>query len=57
MNDQLKNDLGLQNSLRVKGIDKVHIHNTMGIVFLLLVALHKLRNGVTAGLNSLVGIE
>jgi len=57
MNDQLKNDLGLQNSLRVKGIEKVHIHNTMGIVFLLLAALHKLRNGVTAGLNSLVGIE
>jgi hypothetical protein len=57
INDQLKNDLGLQDSLRVKGIEKVHIHNTMGCVFLLLMALHKLRNGVTTGLISLVGIE
>jgi hypothetical protein len=57
MNDQLKNDPGLQDSLRAKGIEKVHIHITMGIVFLLLVAHHELRNGVISGLNGLVGIE
>ena len=57
INNHLKNNLGLQNELRVKGIKKVHIHFTMGCVFLLLMGLHKLRNGVTKGLASLLGIE
>lgn len=56
-NNHLKNDLGLQKALRVKGMKKVHIHFTVGCVFLLLVGLHKLRNGVTKALASLLGIE
>jgi len=57
INNHLKNDLGLQKGLRVKGRKKVHTHVSMGCVFLLLVGLHKLRHGVTTDLASLIGIE
>ena len=57
INNHLKNDLGLQEGLRVKGMRKVHIHNTLGCIFLLLIGLHKVRNGVIKDLASLVGIE
>lgn len=57
MNNHLKNDLGLQKGLRVKGIRKVHIHNTLGCILLLVIGLHKIRYGITTGLASLVGIE
>ncbi len=57
INNHLKNDLGLQKSLRVKGSKKVHTHISMGCVFFLLVGLHKLRHGVTTNLASLIGIE
>lgn len=57
INNHLKNDLGLQDDLRVKGMKKVHIHDTFGCVFLLLVGLHKMRYGEKKNLASLVGIE
>jgi hypothetical protein len=57
MNDLLKNDLGLQAALRVKGKVNVHRHVTTGVLFVLLMALVKVQNGVTEGLASLVGIE
>ncbi len=57
INNHLKNDLGLQDDLRVKGMKKVHIHDTFGCVFLLLVGLHKIRYGEKKNLASLVGIE
>jgi hypothetical protein len=57
INNHLKNDLGLQKELRVKGRKKVHIHISMGCIFLLLMGLHKLRHGVTTNLASLIGIE
>jgi hypothetical protein len=57
INNHLKNDLGLQKGLRVKGRKKVHNHFSMGCVFLLLMGLHKLRHGVTTNLASLIGIE
>jgi hypothetical protein len=57
INNHLKNDLGLQKELRVKGKAKVHIHVSVGCIFLLLVGLHKLRHGVTTNLASLIGIE
>jgi hypothetical protein len=57
INNHLKNDLGLQKNLRVKGRKKVHTHISMGCVFLLLVGLHKMRHGVTTDLASLIGIE
>jgi len=57
INNHLKNDLGLQDDLRVKGIRKVHIHTTIGAVFLLLIGLHKVRHGVRKDLASIVGIE
>ena len=57
INNHLKNDLGLQKELRVKGRKKVHIHVSMGCIFLLLMGLHKLRYGVITNLASLIGIE
>lgn len=57
INNHLKNDLGIQKELRVKGKKKVHIHVSMGCIFLLLMGLHKLRQGVTTNLASLIGIE
>jgi hypothetical protein len=57
INHHLKNDLGLQDDLRVKGMKKVHIHDTFACVFLLLVGLHKIRYGEKKNLASLVGIE
>jgi hypothetical protein len=57
INNHLKNDLGLQKELRVKGRKKIHIHVSMGCIFLLLMGLHKLRNAVTTNLASLIGIE
>jgi len=57
INNHLKNDLGLQKELRVKGRKKVHTHVSMGCVFLLLMGLHKMRHGVTTNLVSLIGIE
>jgi len=57
INNHLKNDLGLQEGLRVKGMRKVHIHDTLGCIFLLLIGLHKVRNDVIKDLASLVGIE
>jgi len=57
INNHLKNDLGLQDDLRVKGLKKVHIHDTMGCVFLLLIGIHKIRHGEKTNLASLVGIE
>lgn len=57
INNHLKNDLGLQKGLRVKGRKKVHTHVSVGCIFLLLVGLHKMRHGVTTDLASLIGIE
>jgi hypothetical protein len=57
INNHLKNDLGLQDDLRVKGLKKIHIHNTMGCVFLLLIGLHKIRCGQKRNIASFVGIE
>jgi len=57
INNHLKNDLGLQDDLCVKGLKKVHIHDTLGCVFLLLVGLHKIRHGEKRNLASFVGIE
>jgi len=57
INNHLKNDLGLQKGLRVKGRKKVHNHFSMGCVFLLLMGLHKLQHEVTTDLASLIGIE
>ncbi len=57
INNHLKNDLGLQKELRVKGRKKVHIHVSAGCIFLLLMGLHKLRHGVTTNLASIIGIE
>lgn len=57
INNHLKNDLGVQKNLRVKGLKKVHIHDTLGCIFLLLIGLHKIRHGEKSNLVSLVGIE
>ena len=57
INNHLKNDMGLQKNLRVKGLKKVHIHDTLGCAFLLLIGLHKIRYGEKNNLGSLVGIE
>jgi hypothetical protein len=57
INNHLKNNLGLQDDLRVKGLKNVHIHNTKGCVFLLLIGVHKMRNGAKKDFASLVGIE
>jgi hypothetical protein len=50
INNHLKNDLGLQKNLRVKGLKKVHIHDTLGCIFFLLIGLHKIRHGEKSNL-------